>query len=645
MRKEHTEYLKDLPINIYFASIGHYPIHWKDSLEIIFVLKGEVQVGIESEEYRLESMQIEIVNPNEVSWISSDNDDNLVLIIDIDPNFFKRYYDDAQETFFYTDSSNKRVQKNEEYQILRRYISIILFEAISKLDSFEDLVEETLLQTMYHLLNHFHYLFYEGENLEEDEIQLQRYHRIVKYLSNNYMNKVSLKDIADKEFLSSQYISYKIKDTFGLGFNEYLNQIRVEESTKLLLDTDKSIAEISDEVGFSHVRYFNKNFKLHYKLTPLQYRKKHNLDRNKLESLKEIEYFPLEKSLPYLKRFLEGYERYNYDNRIRKIDIDLKKASKSTFKRPEIIDLGHISLLLEEENKEILRELQSQIGFKYALVNKLFSSHMDIYIGENNKFINWTRVENIIGFLLELKLFPIIDRRGVEEHIIEDFIENFSNIFQMDASTWLNFPLGDLNLTFLEDIDKKYDTMEMVPIIINNYVNEDKRIVLKMIDEIGMDTVLSNDTFFGGSGLYTKNYLNKPSYYAVMFLSLLGNEIIYREEGYIVTKLDKDYQILLFNSTHESKTKNISINLYNMEDDYHITKFNLNKNYGSSFDKWQAMGSLERIGNKYSKLLKEYVHPDISFNYGKKSLVFNFLTELKPESAILFRLKVAENEK
>src|SRR5690606_23902424 len=126
-----------------------------------------------------------------------------------------------------------------------------------------------------HLLNEFHYLFYEGENLEEDEVQLERYHRIVKYLSNNYMYKVSLQDIAEKEFLSAQYLSYKIKDTFGLGFNEYLNQIRVEESTKLLLDTDRSITDISEEVGFSHVRYYNKHFKIHYKMTPIQYRKKY----------------------------------------------------------------------------------------------------------------------------------------------------------------------------------------------------------------------------------------------------------------------------------------------------------------------------------------------------------------------------------
>nr|WP_300005945.1 helix-turn-helix domain-containing protein [Tissierella sp.] len=658
MRKEHTEYLKDLPINIHLARIDNYPIHWKDSLEILFVLEGAIKIGIETEYYTLEKGQIEIVNPDEVSWISSLGKENLVLIMDIDPAFFKRYYDDSEDTFFYTDSSNKRAQEDEEYDRLREYISILIFEVVSKLDDYEDLTEETLLQTMYHLLNNFHYLFYEGQNLEEDEIQLQRYHRIVKYLSNNYMNKVSLQDIADKEFLSSQYLSYKIKETFGLGFNEYLNQIRVEESTKLLLDTDLSISEISDEVGFSHVRYFNKHFKLHYNMTPLQYRKKNNLGKKDLDKQKKIKYLALEEALPYLKNYLEDYERYNYDNRIIKLDIDLSKEEIDTFLKPEIIDLGDISLLLEEENRNILREIQAEIGFKYALVNRLFSSDMDIYRGKNHRFINWTRVENIIEFLLELKLFPIIDTHGLDSHIREDFIDNFSNIFHADAKEWLDMDISTLKPFFLEAaINPKYDTMEMVPFIINSYVNNNKRVVLKMMDEIDRDTFLSNDTFFGGDGIFTNNYLNKPSYYAFMLLSVMGDEIIERGEGFIVTRSSQGYQILIFNPEKISqdifakeykaiapKAKKVSINLYNMEGDFHITKYILNKNYGSSFDKWRFLGSPERIENEYWDLLKEFVHPDVNFYYGKKSLVFNFLTGIKPEGAVLFILKKTETE-
>lgn len=510
---------------------------------------------------------------------------------------------------------------------------------------------------MYHLLNNFHYLFYEGEGLEEDEEQLERYHRIVKYLSNNYMNKVSLQDIADKEFLSSQYLSYKIKDTFGLGFNEYLNQIRVEESTKLLLDTDKNISDISEEVGFSHVRYYNKHFKNHYNCSPMEYRKKYKVSEEELESMKRITYFDIREAVPYLTQYIEDYERFNYDNRIIKIDISLDKKPIDRFEKPELIDLGDISLLLEEENRRILEEAQEEIGFKYCLINKLFSTDMDIYKGKNHRFINWTRVENVLDFILDLKLIPIISIKGVEKRIIDDFIENFSSIYDQNVIKWLRDDISDFKPYFLKKrLSPRHDTMEMVPYVLYNYTHLNNRLVLNIIDEISSEIELDNDTFFGDKGIYTSNQLNKPSYYALMFLALLGDRVIHRGEGYIVTKSDLGYQILLFNPIEieedfiygnqpkdKVKERKISLNIFDMEEDFQITRYDLNKDFGSVYDKWVYLGSPERIDKKHWNLLKEYIHPNVSFYSGEKATVLNLLTTIKPNGAVLFLLNSVQN--
>lgn len=652
MRREYVEYLKDLPINISLANIMEYPLHWQDSIEILFVLRGSVEIGIENEVYILKEREIDIINSNEVYRIKSDDPDNMVLIINIDPNFFEKYYDDAKEIFFYTKSPDEVEQEGERYDELRKFVSIIFYEAVSKLDDYEDEIEDHLLEMMYHLLNNFHYLFYEEESLREDEVLLERYHRIVKYLSNNYMNKVSLQYIADKEFLSSQYLSFKIKDTFGHGFNEFLNQIRVEESVKLLLDTDKNISEIAEDVGFSHVRYYNKHFKLQYNTTPMQYRKKNKVSDETLEKMKKINYLDIKDAIPYLTNYLTEYERFEYENRIIKLDVDLDTESIMEFKKPDLIDLGDISLLLEEENRRILEEIQGEIGFEYCIINRLFSADMDIFRGKNERFINWTRVENILDFIRELKLKPIINSKGIEKHIIEDFIENFTAIYEEDVEQWLNVDIESLNPSYLKsELNPIFDTIGMIPYIIHSYTHLEKRIVLNMIDEITRDIELSNDTFFGGSGLYTSNYLNKPSYYALMLLSQLGDEVIYRGEGYIVTKSEKGYQILLYNPIEvdpewiydnkpieKIKERKISINIYNMKGDFQITRFDLNKDHGSVYDKWAYLGSPERIDNAHWDLLKEYVHPRISFYHGKKSIVFNVLTTVKPNGTVLFLL-------
>ncbi|WP_313758258.1 AraC family transcriptional regulator [Tissierella sp.] len=652
MRKEHVEYMKDLPINIFLANIMEYPIHWRDSIQILFVLNGTIDVGVENEIYTLYEREIEIINANEVYSIKSNDLNNLVLILNIDTNFFERYYDDAKEIFFYTNSSDEHVQEDEKYYELRKYISILLYEAISKLDDYEDKIEENLLEMMYHLLNNFHYLFYESEGLEDDEEQLERYHRIVKYLSNNYMNKVSLQEIADKEFLSSQYLSYKIKDILGHGFNEYLNQIRVEESTKLLLDSDRNISEISEEVGFSHVRYYNKHFKLHYNCTPMQYRKKYKVSEEKLENMTKIKYFNIKEALPYITAYIEDYERYDYDNRIIKIDIDLNKDTMEKYKKPDIIDLGDIYLLLEEENRRILEEIQREIKFKYCIVNRLFSEDMDIYRDKNHKFINWTRVENILDILMEQSLTPIIITENVEKYIIDDFINHFSNLYEEDVEKWLNIKVEEIEPYFPKNnIGEVQDTISMVSYILYNYIHLNNRVVLNMVDEISKEIILNNDTFFGGNGIFTSNYLKKPSYYAYMLLSLLGDTIIDKGEGYIVTKSEYGYQIMLFNPIEideeiiynnlpidKIKERKVSLNILNMENDFQVTKYVLDRNFGSVYDKWVGLNKPERLDNDNWELLKEYVHPNISFYYGKKSTVYNTIATIKPYGAILFVL-------
>jgi len=466
------------------------------------------------------------------------------------------------------------------------------------------------------------------------------------------MNKVSLQEIADKEFLSSQYLSYKIKDILGHGFNEYLNQIRVEESTKLLLDSDRNISEISEEVGFSHVRYYNKHFKLHYNCTPMQYRKKYKVSEEKLENMTKIKYFNIKEALPYITAYIEDYERYDYDNRIIKIDIDLNKDTMEKYKKPDIIDLGDIYLLLEEENRRILEEIQREIKFKYCIVNRLFSEDMDIYRDKNHKFINWTRVENILDILMEQSLTPIIITENVEKYIIDDFINHFSNLYEEDVEKWLNIKVEEIEPYFPKNnIGEVQDTISMVSYILYNYIHLNNRVVLNMVDEISKEIILNNDTFFGGNGIFTSNYLKKPSYYAYMLLSLLGDTIIDKGEGYIVTKSEYGYQIMLFNPIEideeiiynnlpidKIKERKVSLNILNMENDFQVTKYVLDRNFGSVYDKWVGLNKPERLDNDNWELLKEYVHPNISFYYGKKSTVYNTIATIKPYGAILFVL-------
>ena len=70
-----------------------------------------------------------------------------------------------------------------------------------------------------------------------------------------------------------------------MGVNDYINQLRIEKASSLLIHSDLSISEISFEVGFTYQRYFSTIFKQIKGVTPSQYKeenRKNNIVQQEL---------------------------------------------------------------------------------------------------------------------------------------------------------------------------------------------------------------------------------------------------------------------------------------------------------------------------------------------------------------------------
>lgn len=96
--------------------------------------------------------------------------------------------------------------------------------------------------------------------------------KAMKYISENFASSLTLEDVANQVHLNPAYFSSIFKQACGSSFKEYLNMVRVEESKRLLTNTDYSLINIAIATGFEDQSYFSKIFKRHTGLTPKQYR-------------------------------------------------------------------------------------------------------------------------------------------------------------------------------------------------------------------------------------------------------------------------------------------------------------------------------------------------------------------------------------
>lgn len=96
----------------------------------------------------------------------------------------------------------------------------------------------------------------------------------ISYIKKYYMLDISLEKISYIAGFSPYYFSRNFKKITGINFIDYLLRTRIENAKALLKVTDKTVLEISLEVGFLNFSYFSKTFKDFVKMTPTEYRRK-----------------------------------------------------------------------------------------------------------------------------------------------------------------------------------------------------------------------------------------------------------------------------------------------------------------------------------------------------------------------------------
>ncbi|MFI3172894.1 MAG: PocR ligand-binding domain-containing protein [Eubacteriales bacterium] len=110
-------------------------------------------------------------------------------------------------------------------------------------------------------------MFLQSPTKNNDVIQ-----KAAAYIAKNFSSPITLDEVANYVHLNPAYFSTTFKQSTGSSFKEHLNMVRIEESKRLLANTDYSIIDIATATGFVDQSYFSKVFKRYTGLTPKQYR-------------------------------------------------------------------------------------------------------------------------------------------------------------------------------------------------------------------------------------------------------------------------------------------------------------------------------------------------------------------------------------
>ena len=85
--------------------------------------------------------------------------------------------------------------------------------------------------------------------------------QIIRWLSAHYTEEISLQELAQQFYISPYHLCREFKASTNATIIQYLHALRIIEAQKMLLSTNKSITQISSEVGFDSITHFERVFK------------------------------------------------------------------------------------------------------------------------------------------------------------------------------------------------------------------------------------------------------------------------------------------------------------------------------------------------------------------------------------------------
>ncbi len=150
-----------------------------------------------------------------------------------------------------------------DFEYAREAIRLGVTRFLLKPSKMEEL--EEAVSVMVQILSHMKERTEDGKAVQEEPEETAAGSFIaqnaVKYIEENYMEKLKLSDVADHVYVSQWHLSKILNQHVEKSFSDILNQTRIEKAKELLWEPSLRIGDIAEKVGFLDMAHFSRVFK------------------------------------------------------------------------------------------------------------------------------------------------------------------------------------------------------------------------------------------------------------------------------------------------------------------------------------------------------------------------------------------------
>lgn len=542
---------KNYPFTLNIFKPIYEPLHATNSLDIICIVEGSLKMKTIRKYRILEKGELEFINVGELISCKKNSKNTIVARLSIDLEFIKRVIPDINNRVFNCKMSsfyNGRSSEESYKELKIKTLSIIAGMFSHSFSTGENAI------TANNLLEFFQNEFEDIKNALKNvdkTIHQERFIRIDHYLMANISQQISLEDINDIEFISKPYLSKEFSRLLNRNFKEILSYYRVIHASKLLLETNLSVFEISIESGFSGTRYFYQYFKKFLDMTPNDFRDLHMDKTFKYEEILDNEKDLIKNTISDLtgqKTYLETIVINNW--------IPAKTDSMELILELNVI-VKHLKQKIYLYNLLKIIERISISTCRFIFSPSDISDFSITHVYDILKFV----FKNFnIHFSVSLSLDFSVISDETDNKLLEEWIRKtvkFSKQVNTDIRFNILIDSNDIKI----DLERSYPKLEII--LKSSLVRKHTEMNLPGLTSYMKDLIKSKINIFitpkdvssirinpNTAILLFNNQFIKTSYFNTIYmLSLLDGNIINKNDSVISSNDANDYAIFSINSS------------------------------------------------------------------------------------------------
>lgn len=247
--------------------------HSHSFYEFYFFLEGDMEMTIDSRNYKLAPGNIIIIPPGALHFPShiSSSRPYRRFVLWISKNYYEKYLK-SSDAFEYLFQFARRLKAPVQgiNPLLFNDLQNKIFIIIRELHENRFGKETQLLVQLQALLLNLSRFIYESYHTSNDSSASLR-SRICTYIEAHIGEPLSLTELASAFYLSKFHIAHIFKESMGISIHQYIVKKRLE-ACKNALATDSSLENISARFGFASYSSFFRYFKKEYGISPKEYR-------------------------------------------------------------------------------------------------------------------------------------------------------------------------------------------------------------------------------------------------------------------------------------------------------------------------------------------------------------------------------------